>query len=267
MMRAICRAMALAALSWSTGCSDAGTPSGRGSVIHYPEILIVNDHSRFLALGNMTETDTSEVMNLVDAYYAGSTVLANNQARPLLVGQSTMVTADEAFLQSAVVAGTGLLNFETALPGFATYQMGLAGSLEHDVAILLTHRPSVLSSIVLVSYVGTACVPSLSAAIVNVSHSSKSFNASLVAHALGHLLGMCHDPPGDRSKCAPLPSTAAYTADACANRIMAVASNPVAPSSEFSTCSAHDFDDYVTNQLPSPNCLVPPTAGPVVIVN
>lgn len=109
-----------------------------------------------------------------------------------------MVTADEAFLQSAVVAGTGLLNFEAALPGFATYQTGLAGSLRHDVAILLTHRPSTTPPVVLLSYLGTACVPSLSAAIVNVGH---------------------------------------------------------------------DFDDYVTSQLPTPNCLVLPTAGPVVIVN
>ena len=194
MTRAICCAMALGALSWSTGCSDASPSSGGGSAVHYPEIVIVNDHSRYLDKGVMTERASGDIMNVVNTYYVGSPAFVNNKVLPILVGQYTMVTADEAFLKDAVNPDTGLLDDQSALQGFATYQMGLTGSLRHDVAILLTHRGSSSSNTVELAYTWQACNPSASAAIVNVS-ATQAFEASLVAHALGHLLGMCHDPP------------------------------------------------------------------------
>jgi hypothetical protein len=182
MTRAICCATALGALLWSTGCSEASPSSGGGSALYYPEIVIVNDHSRYLDKGVMTESDSSFIMNVASGYYSNPPALGNRTVVPILVGQVTMVTADESFVRDSVNPDTGLLDYEKALAGFATYQEGLTGSLRHDVAILLTHRggsPPNPGSPVLVelAYTGTACVPALSAAIVNVG-SAQAFDAS-----------------------------------------------------------------------------------------
>jgi hypothetical protein len=268
MTRAICCATALGALLWSTGCSEASPSSGGGSALYYPEIVIVNDHSRYLDKGVMTESDSSFIMNVASGYYSNPPALGNRTVVPILVGQVTMVTADESFVRDSVNPDTGLLDYEKALAGFATYQEGLTGSLRHDVAILLTHRggsPPNPGSPVLVelAYTGTACVPALSAAIVNVG-STQAFDASLVAHVLGHLLGMCHDPPNRGDGCATLPSTPDYSAMACESRIMAATSNPSAVNTQFSTCSAYDFESYLTHM--NPTCLYLPTTVQAVTV-
>jgi len=47
---------------------------------------------------------------------------------------------------------------------------------------------------------------------------------------------------------------------------MAATSNPSAVNTRFSTCSAYDFDDYVTSRMPIPSCLTSPATAQVVVV-
>ena len=103
---------------------------------------------------------------------------------------------------------------------------------------------------------GSACSRETGAAIAYTGH-SLAFDASVVAHALGHVLGMCHDPPDRDASCPGLPGIDNPGTD-CAQRIMAATPVPSAPYTEFSTCSASDLDSFLEGVMPDPGCLAPP---------
>ena len=193
-------------------------------------------------------------------YYLQSSALVANGISPLLVKQITISSPTGSGVP-AFLGGVDALDYGTALADFAAYQAALQDLHPHDLAILLTHRPAqvdgkVEPAILEAANRGSACSRETGAAIAYTGH-SLAFDASVVAHALGHVLGMCHDPP-DRDASCPGLSAVENPAASCAQWIMAPTSDPSAPYTEFSACSASDLDTFLESVMPDPSCLAPP---------
>jgi hypothetical protein len=259
---ATCMAALVAMAGCAKGADEAGAEprlGGRAALqVQYVELLVVNDYSRFAALGIDTEQDTGDLINLVNGYLANSANLQGTTVQVILVGQRTLVT--QASDLTYVVNGRGEIHNADALATFADYQNDPSQLLPaHDLAMLLTRRSSDDGSLER-AYLGQICNPAASAAVVHTGY-SLAFDASNIAHALGHNLGMCHDPPAIRASgnpgCPTLPSIYS-SSGACSNFIMSESRDPTAANDRFSPCSSNDLTDFVTNRAPVPNCLVRP---------
>ncbi|MEI6223782.1 MAG: M12 family metallo-peptidase [Deltaproteobacteria bacterium] len=256
----------VAALVLASGCAGGGSTPGQvvGTATPlYVELTVVNDYSRYQDLGINTETDTGDLINRVNVLFASSTEFTRYAPQILLVSQRTITSSMVDPLRLVDLDTSGNVIFSDALSRFAAYRSDQLALPPHasDAAILLTHRPGSGGTISL-AYTWQVCNPVASAAVVQVNFTD-SFDASSVAHALGHLLGMCHDPPATRASGSPGCRTLAVaeTGATCANRIMSASSDPSAPNDRFSACSAGDLNDFVDNRIGIPNCLTTPAPG------
>lgn len=256
----------LAALALASGCAGGGPTAGSADGSATPlfvELTVVNDHSRYQDLGDATEANTNAIIELVNGYVAASSEFTRYAPRIVLVAQRTITTSEEDPLKGVAVDSNGDVVFLDALDKFAVYRSAHLNTPRYanDAAILLTHRKGSDSTITL-AYTWQVCNPNASAAVVEVNH-TLAFDASSVAHVLGHLLGMCHDPPVTRTGGSPGCRTLApeELGATCANRIMAATSDPSAVAERFSRCSAEDLNDFVDNRMGIPNCLTNPALG------
>ena len=256
----------LAALVLASGCAGGGSTAGQAagaSTQLLVEVTVVNDYSRYQDLGANTEKDTGDIINMVNAFFSRSSEFTRYVPQIILVGQRTITSAESDPLDGVSVDSDGDVVFTDALYRFAGYRSAQLASppYANDAAILLTHRHGSGATVSL-AYTWQVCSPVGSAAVVEVNH-TLPFDASSVAHALGHLLGMCHDPPATRP--GGNPGCRALAADeagsTCVNRIMAASSSPSAVNDRFSQCSAGDLNDFVDNRMGIPNCLTTPVTG------
>ncbi len=120
---------------------------------------------------------------------------------------------------------------------------GAGVSAPNDV-VALASGYDFTGSVVGFAFTGAACT-SASALIVQ-DFGVTSFDASTLAHELGHNLGMCHDPPASRNgpSCSALSSIPDPEAT-CGGFVMAASSSLDSPASEFSECSAADHENWL----------------------
>lgn len=122
----------------------------------------------------------------------------------------------------------------------------------NDVAALVSGY-DLSDSTVGFAFTGAACT--VNSALITQHFGDMAFDASTLAHELGHNLGMCHDPPASRNPafCSDL-SGVVNPEESCPGHIMAASLNPSAPDWEYSECSVADHQRWLST-TPSSACL------------
>eukprot|EP01083_Nonionella_stella_P084365 233518_1 len=196
----------------------------------YTEMYIFNDHSRFRGFSSQEacETNTLELMNVVSAKYQLNTF--SDPVQVSLVGQVTFPIQDPWTLRT--LSDGVSVSPEEMLTDFRNYRAQISGSLtRHDVAHVLSHLNFDGFTIGL-AFVGTMCRDPSRTVGVNMVTFTDAYDASIVAHELGHNFGMRHDD--DTNGC---PST---------GFIMASSGNPnLLPPTQFSSCSRLVMNSYL----------------------
>jgi hypothetical protein len=225
---------------------------GGSAALWYPEIYIVNDYARFKMKELNTETDTADLLNLVNLYFSQSTNLVANNLQLILVDQRTLTKVAEDLphmMKGPEVDPVALLQ------DFSAWLENKSNNVPaHDAAILLTSL-DLEGPTTEIAYMAQMCNSSRAVAVVQATF-TPAFDGASIARVIGRLVGMCTDPPGKRDplSCPTLPANLA-TRDACLGRIMAATTSPNAVPTSFSACSAFDFNDWLVNRSPRPNCL------------
>ncbi|XP_065845912.1 zinc metalloproteinase-disintegrin-like jararhagin isoform X5 [Oscarella lobularis] len=210
----------------------------------YVELLLVNDNSRFTALGSVdaVESQTVRIANIADDNYRRQL-----NTRVVLVGVITWNNGDQ--IQVSSVAGTTLARF-------AEYRRTvLSQTVPNDVAHLLTQIDFDGNTVGVAFLDGTCTVFSAVGAVQFLV--SVEATGSTLTHELGHNLGMNHDDGRPCDICS----------DAANGCVMAASFSASRPPTEFADCSELDYCDYLENghgsclfNLPS-NAFSPPECG------
>ncbi|NWZ09937.1 ADAM9 protein, partial [Agelaius phoeniceus] len=188
----------------------------------YVELYVVVDHHRFLLKNSdpaAVQKETVELINYVDGMYSALNI------QIVLVGLEIWTDANHISVMDGS-AGDVLSRF------VSWRQKDLLKRSRNDVAHLIIGRSSFSGSIGM-AFVGTVCSHVQGGSISTLNHDKMLRHATVVAHELGHNLGMKHD-----DKRCP------------ANYIMHSTDNG---SRNFSTCSADDFEAFILSG--GGNCL------------
>ncbi|NXG09207.1 ADAM9 protein, partial [Sakesphorus luctuosus] len=188
----------------------------------YVELFVVVDNKRFLLKNSdpaAVQKETVELINYVDGMYRPLNI------QIVLVGLEIWTDANHISVMDGS-AGDVLGRF------VSWRQKDLLKRSRNDVSHLIIGRSSFKGSIGM-AFVGTVCSQVQGGSISTLNHDNMLRHATVVAHELGHNLGMKHD---DR-RCP-------------ASYIMHSTDNG---SRNFSTCSADDFETLILNG--GGNCL------------
>ncbi|XP_035752472.1 disintegrin and metalloproteinase domain-containing protein 9 [Egretta garzetta] len=188
----------------------------------YVELFVVVDQERFLMKKSDTavvQKETVELINYVDGMYRALNI------QIVLVGLEIWTDSNHISVMDGS-AGDVLSRF------VSWRQKDLLKRSRNDVSHLIIGRSSYSGSIGM-AFVGTVCSQVLGGSISTLNHNDMLRHATVVAHELGHNLGMKHD-----DKRCP------------ASYIMHSTDNG---SRNFSTCSADDFENLILNG--GGNCL------------
>ncbi|OWK56937.1 Disintegrin and metalloproteinase domain-containing protein 9, partial [Lonchura striata] len=188
----------------------------------YVELFVVVDHNRFLLKNSdpaAVQKETVELINYVDGMYGPLNI------QIVLVGLEVWTDANHISVMDGS-AGDVLSRF------VSWRQKDLLKRSRNDVGHLIIGRSSFSGSIGM-AFVGTVCSHVQGGSISTLNHNKILQHATVVAHELGHNLGMKHD-----DKRCP------------ASYIMHSTDNG---SRNFSTCSADDFEAFILNG--GGNCL------------
>ncbi|XP_069720060.1 disintegrin and metalloproteinase domain-containing protein 9-like [Phaenicophaeus curvirostris] len=180
----------------------------------YVELFMVVDNHRFLLKESdpaAVQKETVELINYVDGMYRALNI------QIVLVGLEIWTDRDHISVMNGS-AGDVLSRF------VSWRQKVLLKRSRNDVSHLLIGRSSYGGSIGM-AFVGSVCSQVRGGSISTVSHNNMLRHATVVAHELGHNLGMKHD-----DKRCP------------ASYIMYSTDNG---SRNFSTCSADDFENLI----------------------
>lgn len=215
----------------------------------YPEMVVVNDLSRFQYHGIQTETHTLGLFNAVIGYYQNSGGSEISSTLPSLTAQVTWTTTNEI---PVTLNGAGHIEVDNYLSNFASWQSNSANYVPlgetappKDNAALLSGS-TFRDSIVGYAYTWQMCITSTSAAINQADHVGyEAFDSATIAHELGHNLGMCHDPSASRST-----ACADVTGLSCSGYIMSASSSISSPNNRFSSCSEADYALFVNGSSP-----------------
>ncbi|KAG7332024.1 hypothetical protein KOW79_003858 [Hemibagrus wyckioides] len=186
---------------------------------HYVELLLVVDNERF-NYTNRNQTAVREEMvqlaNYVDSMYIALNI------RVVLVGLEIWSMVN--FISTDGGAGEVLGRFTQ------WREKELVPRRRHDSAQLILKKG--FGSTAGMAFVGTACSRSHGGGINAFTNKNVASFASIVAHELGHNLGMNHDDDGRVCRCD------------VANCIM---NSGASGSRNFSSCSADDFEKLILN--------------------
>ncbi|KAM4524139.1 disintegrin and metalloproteinase domain-containing protein 9 [Odontesthes bonariensis] len=183
----------------------------------YVELVLVVDNLRY-TFKKQNETAVREEMvemaNLLDRYYKQLNI------RVVLVGL-------EIFKDSNPFSVDGSPG--EVLDRFVRWRKSsLVPRIRHDIGQLIIGQPTPYGGVLGMAFVGTACSVTTSGGINVYSDNNLPFVSTVVAHEMGHNLGMKHD--GSLCNC---------DGKAC---IMAAAAGG---SPMFSQCSAQDFETLI----------------------
>lgn len=188
---------------------------------NYVELGVVVDNLRYLydkSNSTAVEVDTIELINIVDGMF-----------RPLnirvAITNLVIWSTQNPFDVSSGTAGD-------VLGRFVQWRQSTTDLKRCDIYHLLIGHGAFSGGVIGMAFVGTVCSPRLGSSISTFSGNPQS-HASVVAHELGHILGMGHDDttcPG---------SYIMHSTDIGANT--------------FSSCSANDFEALI--QGGGGNCL------------
>lgn len=178
----------------------------------YVELALIVDHNRYL-FKKKNETavreEMVEVANLVDGYYKPLNVRVMLVHLEVFTESNPVIVADEP---GKVLGYFAKWRKETLLP-----------RSRNDMAQFVIGRPDPYGAVLGMAYVGTVCSESTSAGInVFTDNMMLPYFSTIVAHEMGHNLGMAHD--GTRCTC---------------DCIMGKGG------AEFSKCSEQDFEKLV----------------------
>ncbi|XP_029977977.1 disintegrin and metalloproteinase domain-containing protein 9-like [Sphaeramia orbicularis] len=183
----------------------------------YVELALVVDNLRYV-FRKQNETAVREEMvqmaNLLDGYYKRLNI------RVVLVGLEVFKESNPFSVDGSARAVLGRFvkwRKETLIP-----------KLRHDIGQLIVGRPNVYAGgVVGIAFVGTVCSEATSGGINVFGNGNLNYASTVVAHEMGHNLGMQHDD--GRCSCS----------GSC---IMAAI---VSGSTTFSTCSGDDFEKLI----------------------
>ncbi|NXL18413.1 ADAM9 protein, partial [Setophaga kirtlandii] len=148
----------------------------------YVELFVVVDHNRFLLKNSdpaAVQKETVELINYVDGMYSALNI------QIVLVGLEIWTDANHI----AVMDGSA----GDVLSRFVSWrQKDLLKRSRNDVAHLIIGRSSFSGSIGM-AFVGTVCSHVQGGSISTLNHDKMLRHATVVAHELGHNLGMKHD--------------------------------------------------------------------------
>ncbi|MFT7807306.1 disintegrin and metalloproteinase domain-containing protein 9-like isoform X1 [Arapaima gigas] len=204
----------------------------------YVELALVVDKNRYdLKSGNMTaiQEEMVTLANLMDGYYKELNI------RVALVGLEIMSAGNPFEVTGS--AGAVLSNFVSWRKTTANSSLrGLPSSYPGGILGM--------------AFVGTVCSASSSGGISVYSNNNLGYFSTIVAHEMGHNLGMNHDD--NRCKC---------NGSAC------IMYSYASGSTLFSTCSGNDFESLILqgggiclNNIPT-NAISVPSCGNGIVEN
>ena len=213
-----------------------------GSGTWYAEMLVANDHARYMQVGSATEVSANAIVNQMNILYGYTADRLFIPIQVVLIGQITFTHADPWNFTSfdCGPADSQGACVDTLLGLWSEWRRdpsNTAPYAAHDVGQLLSgynFQGSVLG------YAGVAafCNYAQSSGIVQTlgALGDESFSGVVAAHELGHNFGMQHDDPSVNS--CPV-----------SGFIMnAVLTSP--QPTNFSTCSVQYFNQY----MPTTSC-------------
>ncbi|XP_018409167.1 PREDICTED: disintegrin and metalloproteinase domain-containing protein 9-like [Nanorana parkeri] len=180
---------------------------------NYVELAVVVDNLRYkMDNSNSTavEVQTIELINIVDGMFQPLNI------RIVITYLLTWIT------QNPFDVSTGSAG--DVLGRFVQWRESTPGLKRCDIYHLLIGHGAFQGGVIGMAFVGTICSPRLGSSISTFSGSPQS-HASVVAHELGHILGMNHDDTECKG------SYIMHSADIGAKT--------------FSTCSANDFGSLI----------------------
>jgi hypothetical protein len=255
--RAVVAAALVVASVLAAGCGGRSEPVAGPAVgssvraqIYFPEIMIFNDHARFKHLGVNTEVHSGTLFNLATGYFTNSTAFSSSFITLLLVKQVTFMDKDPFEIP---LDSNNQVDSEKLLNNFTNYITTLpAEERKFDGAILLSGRTFKGAELGL-AWIGGICAETINFGVAQANlYTNDPFDAAVVAHSIGHLLGFCHDPPAQRDSSYCTTSLITPNPDsACASRIMAANYDPSNPPSTFSECSNEDFKNSIVTRQPA----------------
>uniref|UniRef100_A0A8C1ZH12 ADAM metallopeptidase domain 9 n=1 Tax=Cyprinus carpio TaxID=7962 RepID=A0A8C1ZH12_CYPCA len=185
---------------------------------HYVELLLVVDHERFnYKKKNQTAVreEMVQIANYVDSMYMALNI------RIVLVGLE--IWSEQNFINTDGSAGEVLGRFTQ------WREKELVHRRRHDSAQLIINKG--YGGTAGMAFVGTACSRSHGGGINSFTNNNVMSFASIVAHELGHNLGMNHDD-GRNCKC---------------DVTHCIMNSGATGSHNFSSCSADDFEKMILN--------------------
>uniref|UniRef100_A0A8C2KYY6 ADAM metallopeptidase domain 9 n=1 Tax=Cyprinus carpio TaxID=7962 RepID=A0A8C2KYY6_CYPCA len=185
---------------------------------HYVELLLVVDHERYnYKKKNQTAVreEMVQIANYVDSMYMALNI------RIVLVGLE--IWSEQNFINTDGSAGEVLGRFTQ------WREKELVHRRRHDSAQLIINKG--YGGTAGMAFVGTACSRSHGGGINSFTNNNVMSFASIVAHELGHNLGMNHDD-GRNCKC---------------DVTHCIMNSGATGSHNFSSCSADDFEKMILN--------------------